>query len=143
MTWKLALIMLTVLFVANQQSCYALSFLDAEHGKKLEREAKREQDHGSITGLELFRSPIQPGGSYGLSLNVMNLIRWIAPNCKLVKKFDRGMSMLDLYVDNLVETDEEVIAFRNEPVGDNNWKVKLKALKDRKRVEYRASLLRQ
>lgn len=150
MTWKLALIMLTVLFVANQQNCHALSFLDAEHGKKLEREAKKEakknsrkdsgasgatsSDRQEITSLELFASPIQPsGGSLMCSVNWMNVLRLVAP--KLAAKMSKGRSLIELYASNLLECDEDIRELNADPTPDRDYQKKLKELKARKWVE--------
>lgn len=156
MPCKLALILMTILFVSCCHTSHAFSFPDSEHMKKLTKEAKKEmrrtgttaqhstpdshsQNESAITAIELFASPIQPGGKYMLGINWMNVLRLAAP--KLAAKMDKGRSLIDRYVDNLVESDPDVVAFRNDPKPNRNWKSELKALKEAKRLAYRASLL--
>ena len=145
-------IILTMMCISTLNA-NALSFLDKEHTKKLSKEAKKqkrvsvmdgpaspaakspfERDAG-LTPLQLFTSPLQPsGGSLMCSLNWPNILRLVAPN--LAAKMDKGRSQIDRYVDNLVETDDDVVALRNDPALDDLWKFRLKCLKAEKRIQY-------
>jgi len=130
-------------------SASAMSFLDKEHAEKLAKEAARTSGLPSVTTeatsastvasdgmnpLQLFASPLQPGGK-GLQVNWMNVLRVAAP--KLAKKLDKGRSLIDLWVETQVAADEEIRALNNDDRPDRDYKKKLKALKDRKREEYR------
>lgn len=86
-----------------------------------------------VSPLELFASPLQPGGK-GLTVNWMNVLRAVAP--KIAKKIDKGRSLVEMYTDNLVETDPEIVAFRNDDRPMKDWKKKLKAMKEEKRKHY-------
>ena len=145
----------TLLFAATPSTSQAMSFLDKEHSDKLKKEAKREaaskqsapkqetsKSSDSLTIYQLFLSPIQPGGSYLMTINPMNLYRSVrglrmSPYRKQIEQ----MKLLEKYVEVQVDSDESIIAFRNNPAPNKNWKAELKAMKEVKRGEYRASLL--
>ena len=127
-------------------SASAMSFLDKEHSQKLAREscaleAQKQTGSGEMSPLQLFASPIQPSwGKLMMGVNVTNTLRLISP--KLAKKLARGKSLIEQYVDNLVETDEEVVKFRNDDRPLRNWKMILRALKDEKRRKYTEYVMR-
>lgn len=131
-----------------QMSTFAMSFLDKEHSEKLKREAHTQPSTAvisspdSLTPLQLFASPIQPGGKYGLGLNILNLARAVAPNSKLVKKLDKGRSLIERYADMMVACDEDIRAMVNDDrpheskAAKKKWQEDLKALKEAKRLKY-------
>lgn len=145
-------LILAVLFSATlMNTANAMSFLDREHGEKLKKEATTAKEGlGSLgqknlaqsvepsieqlSPLEMFASPIQPGGK-GLQVNWMNVLRVAAP--KLAKKLDKGRSLIDLWVETQVAADEEIAALNSDPRPDKDYKKKLKALKERKKAEYK------
>lgn len=129
----------------------AMSFLDKEHSKKLAKEAKATRSKSaqshieapcSLSPLQLFQSPIQPGGKYMLSGNLVNLlVLCLGEKHPLVRKITKGMSLVDRYAEVLLESDSDLIEFRNNPAPHRGWKIEYKALKDRKRAEYRLYVL--
>lgn len=121
-------------------TAHAMSFLDKEHAEKLKREAHTQPSTAvisspdSLTQLQLFASPIQPGGGKGLSINLVNTLRLISP--KLAKKLTRGKSILDLWVETQVAADEDIAALNNDDRPDKDYKKKLAALKAQKKEYY-------
>ena len=67
-----------------------------------------------VSPLELFASPFQPGGKYGLSVNILNALRWVAPESKIVKKMDGGKGLVDRWAEGMVACDPELRALWND-----------------------------
>lgn len=149
--------MLLILLALCCQTSQAFSFPDETHMKKLSKEVKKqkrvsatagpashaeknqsERDAG-LTPLQLFTSPIQPGGRYMLGVNWMNVLQLVSPT--LAAKLNKGLSAVDRYVEVLLDSDSDIVAFRNDPTPHRGWKTELKALKESKRAEYRAYVL--
>jgi hypothetical protein len=93
----------------------------------------------SLSGFQLFTSPIQPGGSYGLSLNWMSILRYAAP--KLAAKLDKGRSLIELWVECQMVDDPEIHALNEDPRPMKDYRSTLSRLKAEKRVYYRALVL--
>lgn len=112
-------LLLTAILSTTNFTASAMSFPDAEHMKRLSTlEAEKPFE---MRSLDLFRSPIQPGGSWGVTLAPQNILLQL-------KKLNSRLKMLNLYVATLVDSDDAVIALRNDPAPDANWKAKLRAL---------------
>lgn len=155
------ILFLTLLLAATPSTSQAMSFLDKEHSDKLAKEAKKQQKiakkyastsrvkestdaNAGLSAYQLFLSPIQPGGSYLMTINPMNLYRSVrglrmSPSQKQIEQ----MKLLEKYVDLLVADDEDIHALNSDPRPDKDYKVKLKALKASKRENYKAACLRQ
>jgi hypothetical protein len=76
-----------------------------------------------ITPLELFQSPIQPGGKWGLNINLENAFKAIVRKVKkkILTPLERR-KLLESYCDVLVESEEELVKFRNDDRPVKNWK---------------------
>lgn len=153
------ILFLTLLLAATPSTSQAMSFLDKEHSDKLAKEAKKQQKiakkyastsrvkestdaNAGLSAYQLFLSPIQPGGSYLMTINPMNLYRSVrglrmSPSQKQIEQ----MKLLEKYVEVQVDSDPDVVAFRNNPAPNKNWKAELKAMKEAKRVSYRDTLV--
>lgn len=122
-------------------TAHAMSFLDKEHAEKLKKEAHIQPSTAvisspdSLTPLQLFASPIQPGwGKLMMGVNVTNTLRLISP--KLAKKLTLGKSIIDLWVETQVAADEDIAALNNDDRPDRDYKKKLAALKAQKKAYY-------
>lgn len=145
---RLFLILMLFYLAIPLSSANAMSFMTKEQGKRMAKEAKHvamcqaQDTHGVIAGLtplQLFQSPIQPGGRYLLGVNWMNVLQLVSPT--LAAKLNKGFSAVDRYTANLVETDQDIRDLNADPTPDRNYKAKLMALKDSKCAEYRLYVL--
>ena len=150
------IIVFTLLMVTTPT--FAMVFLDKEHSEKLRKESKARKttetsekhtelsrlsalNGDTISPLALFASPLQPGGR-GMTINWMNALRVAAP--KLAKKLDKGRSLIDMWAQTQVDSDEEIRAMVNDDTPHANktarkeWEAKLKALKKAKLEHYKA-----
>ncbi len=147
--WK---ILILTVFISAQ--AHAMSFPTDQTWKKLKHEAKKEhstlrsgQDTvEGLTPLQLFTSPLQPGGSYMLNINWSNLWSWL--RMKSHKTLSQSQllinksALIERYAKVLVDCDDDVRALQDSPAFDNGWKAKLATLKAEKMVYYRAYIIR-
>lgn len=123
-------------------SANAMVFPTKETWKELQKSAHASESRPQLTPLQLFASPLQPGGKWGMGLNFLNLARAVAPNSKLVKKLDKGRSLIERYADMKVACDEDIRAMVNDDrpheskAAKKKWEQDLKALKAAKRLQY-------
>lgn len=118
--------LLTVLFILGAATqAMSLDF------SKLPKQTQTDE----ITPLQLFVSPIQPGGSYGLTVNLGNL--WKG----LTKKYQDKTKLLDEYAKVLVEYDEELVRLRNDDRPEKGFWKRYKALKAEKLAQIKADLI--
>lgn len=125
---------LTLFCLAILPISTAHAMANMENLKKIKaREGHSEITPDSLSPLQLFASPLQPGGK-GLSINLVNTLRLISP--KLAKKLTRGKSLIELWVETQVAADEDIAALNNDDRPDKDYHKKLKALKEQKKAYY-------
>lgn len=108
--------------------------------KVLKKAADREKSEMSITqtqvsGFDLFRSPIQPGGKWAINVNWGNVLKSLNGTMK------NKMKLLEEYAAVLVESDPELIAMRNDDRPEKGFWKRYKALKAKKLAECKAELI--
>lgn len=115
--------------------------------KVLKKASDRDSTSSEMSPLQLYVSPLQPGGSYGLQINWSNVLRGISP--KLAKKIDRGVSLIDQYAAVLTESDDELVKFRNDDRpwikkehGGRSWKDVYKEMYKAKYAENKTRVIR-
>ncbi len=98
---------------------------------------KHQAQTDEVTPLQLFASPIQPGGSYGLTVNLANL--WKG----LTKKYQNKAKLLDEFAKVLVESDEELVALRNDDRPEKGFWKRYKEQKAAKLAAIKAELVQR
>lgn len=90
-----------------------------------------------LTSIQLFTSPLQPGGKYMLGVNWMNVLRLVAP--KVAAKMDNARTPIERLAMIFLECDEDIRALNADPRPDRDYKTKLLELKRKKwpeKLEY-------
>ncbi len=161
--WKPTLL-LSLAFLFVHTSAHSMSFPTDQTWKKLKKEAKKEQrqkhsksktsagtdtikrtesvgnaSDAGLTPIELFASPFQPGGSYLMTINPMNLYRLVTGRTLTLS--ERQIKMLNAYVDMRVVSDPDIAELNDNPLPDRDYKAKLSRLKTEKAAYYRHLVL--
>lgn len=103
--------------------------------KVLKKAADRDSNSSEMSGYDLFRSPIQPGGKWAINVNWGNVLK------SLSGKMKNKMKLLEEYAAVLVESDPELIAMRNDDRPEKGFWKRYKALKAKKLAECKAELI--
>lgn len=105
----------------------------------------------TVTGFDLSRSPIKPGGTWGFSPDLGVVKDWIVNQCKKVKgKYNKAEFFAQLvvkYAWTLAESDEDLVKLKNCPgatwtaeeaeyYGAKTWKEAVKKLRNEKFLIY-------